>query len=597
VAADPEVTGGGARRCALVALLLATFAVRLAVDLATTSRGYELGDEGFFLLNLNQPEAALPSQEIYRFLAALSGGAEIGVVAARRVRIAVELLGSFALLAGVHYWARRRLFAPGARTAWPFAALAMQGALLSVGSRSLGYNDFTNLFSYSAVGALFVLMATPPAARARQLVLAAGLGLATGLQLITKSPSAAMLAVLASLIMGFALPHSSLRVRLQMFAAYAAAIAALVALVVATTGGPEAMAERLAIASRLPALVDYNPKTLILRYLWLDQFTLLNLGVFWTGFAFAYLAADRWRAAGPRGGDGEIRLAVSVAFGAVVLLGGVWRFRPNFLHPSLLVLACLATGAAVALLVISIGRSAAGSARREKALPFLVLLATPLVAIAGTYVPVTMRLPAHILPIFALLALLALERRRMAGPLYRTLAGALLLVTAVVFVHHHWLRPYGLRAPIHAQTEPLALVPGVRADLASVRFLEAVASTLADAGFRPGDPLIALDYMPGLVNLVGGTSPRYNLYIYDQPAYLCFNLRSAKFERPPFLAFARPPAPWLLRCLEPVSFPDDYRLLRTLRFPYDSVYVTFGAHDFSHLHLYGPRSDRAPEAR
>lgn len=591
------MTSGAARSGALVALLLATFAVRLAVDLATTNRGYELGDEGYFLLNLNQPEGALPPQEIYRFLAVLTGGAEIGVVAARRLRIAVELLGSFALLAGVHHWARRRLFTPGARTAWPFAALALQGALLSVGSRSLGYNDFTNLFGYSAVGALFVLVATPPAARTRQLLLAAGLGLATGLQLITKPPSAVLLALLVSLVVGLALPRSSPGVRLQLFAAYAAVIAAFVALVVATTGGPEAMAERLAVASRLPALTDYGAKVLILRYLWLDQFTLLNLGVFWTGFALACFAASQWRRSSRRGDDDELGLAVSIAFGSAVLLGGVWRFRPNFLHPSLLVLACLAIGAAVALLVISIGRSAGGSARREKALPFLVLLATPLVGLAGTYVPLTMRLPAHILPISTLLALLALERRRMAGPLYRLLAGALLLVTAVVFVHHHWLRPYGLRAPMHAQTEPLPLVPGVRADLASVRFLKAVASTLAEAGFRPGDPLIALDYMPGLVNLVGGTSPRYNLYIYDRPAYVCFNLRSAKFERPPFLAFARPPAEWLLRCLAPVSFPDDFRLLRRFRFPYDSVYVTFGANDFSHLYLYGPRSAPAPESR
>src|SRR5690606_21251293 len=177
-----------------------------------------------------------------------------------------------------------------------------------------------------------------------------------------------------------------------------------------------------------------------------------------------------------------------------------------------------------------------------------------------------------------------------ASWLARTTAGALVAITTVVFVHHHWLRPYGLRAPIHGQTIRVAGLDGVRVDYASARFLERVAQVLAEGGFQPGDPLLALDYMPGLVYFARGTSPRWNLYMFDQPAFDCFNLSSARLERPPFLILAREPSLVMRRCLEKLAFPDGYRLLQTLRFPYDEVYVSFGAHALTPLRISGPRA-------
>ena len=599
MAAHPGLAGGArAGRDPLVVLLLVLVVARLAVALVAVDRGFELGDEGYFLLNLNQPEAALPPHEIYRLLGALSGGAQVGVVGARLLRIAVELAGSLALVAGVLHWARRRLFPQPAAPVLAPAAFALQGGLLSVASRSLGYNDLTNLFSYTAVGALFALAATRPPETHRRLALAAGAGLLTGLQLATKFPTAGLLAVLVAWLVGFALPIPARGERLRVLAGYAGGVLAVVLLVAAATGGPDALAERLAVAARLPTLTGYDPGALLARYLFLEQLTILNLGVFLLAFvaALALARVVAGRARGGTGGSldasGDARLALAVVVASLALLAGLYHDRPNFLHPSLVVLACFVIGTGLALLAIgprrAVRRDGAGASERLSLLGALLVL--PLFAIAGTNVPVTMRLPTHVLPLFVLLAVLVFERRPSpASWLARATAGVLVAITTVVFAYHHWLRPYGLRAPIHGQTFSVAGLDGVRVDYASARFLERVARVLAEGGFQPGDPLLALDYMPGLVYFAGGTSPRWNLYMFDQPAYDCFNLMSARFERPPFLILARDPGPVMQRCLEKVAFPEAYQLLQTLRFPYDEVYVSFGAHDFTHVRIYGPR--------
>ena len=600
MAAHPRLAGGSrAGRHPLVVLLLVLVVARLAVALAAVDRGFELGDEGYFLLNLNQPEAALPPHEIYRLLAALSGGAQVGVVGARLLRIAVELAGSLALVAGVLHWARRRVFPEPAVGALAPAAFALQGVLLSVASRSLGYNDLTNLFAYGTVGALFALAATHPPETRRRLALALGAGLLTGLQLATKFPTAGLLAALVAWLVGFALPIPTRGERLRLLAGWAGGVLAVVLLVVAATGGPDALAARLAVAARLPTLTGYDPRALLERYLFLEQLTILNLGLFLLAFvavlAVARIVAGRARrgAAGAPAGSGDGRLALAVVAGALAVVAGLHYDRPNFLHPSLVVLACFVIGSVLALLATGPRRAArpGGAGALERFSLLGALLALPLFAIAGTNVPITMRLPTHVLPLFVLLAVLVFERRPSpASWLARTTAAALVAVTTVVFVHHHWLRPYGLRAPIHGQTTKVAGLDGVRVDYASARFLERVAQVLAEGGFQPGDPLLALDYMPGLVYFAGGTSPRWNLYMFDQPAFDCFNLSSARFERPPFLILAREPSLVMQRCLAKLAFPDAYRLLQTLRFPYDEVYVSFGAHDFTHVRIYGPRA-------
>lgn len=565
-------------------LLLAFFALKLSIVLVAVDRGFEMGDEGYFLLNLNHPEAALPPLEIYRVLGALCPGCEIGVVDARLLRIAVELVGSFALVGGVFVWARARVFAPGAVRFVAFLPWCLLGALLSVASRSLGYNDMTNLVSYAAVGALFHLASLPADAVRRRASAAVLVGALTGAQLAVKFPPALLLAAVVTLVLTRGLHALSVRERLSLVAAFAAGGALVVALVVWGTGGAQAMVERLAVASRLPALAGYDPSALLARYALAEVLTVFHGAVFLLVFA-----AVRHRALNRDPANRDRALARALGVAAAVLLAGAALLHPHFLPGSLVALTCLTTGIPLLLFAAFVREQRTGGL-------LLVLLVLPLVLVAGTNVPITLRLPTHILPLFVLLAVLVLHRRGRAGAgrFEATLVVLWLAVTGSIFVRHHLLSPYGLPRPIGEQRLEMPNLPGVRVDLATRTFLNEVSTSLSEAGFRRGDPVIAFDYTPGLVFFLGGTSPRYNLYMFDLPAYNCFNVNRAELRTTPFVILAQPMSPAQRDCLETIRFPDAYRLIRTLPFPYQEVYAGFDAPGFSHVYLYAPR-DTAPD--
>lgn len=583
----------GSRRDPATPILLALFAAKLAVVLFAANRGFELGDEGYFLLNLNQPDAALPALEFYRFFSVLRGGVEIGVVEARLLRVAAEIIGSLALILGVYAWAARRAFSNDPPSRPAFVAWCLLGTFLSVASRSFGYNDMTNLFTYSAVGCVFGLASQQDGSAARRAAFAVAAGALTGLQLTAKFPPGFILLGAFPLVVSFALPRLGASQKLQLLSWFLVGVSALVAVVVAATGGVAVMAERLAITATLPALTGYDPFALLVRYAKLDLYTETNLLLFLAVFAAVRVLLLRNASGTPARAHG---IAFLVA--ALVLWPAVLRWHPAFLHWSLVYLACVVIGTAIALGVADWRRfrpGAAGAPAGERRSLLALLLVLPFVEIAGTNVPITMRLPTHVLPLFVLLAVLVSEA---GGARFRRgVALTLALVTSVAFVQHHWFRPYGLRDSISAQTSEAPGLPGVRVDLATARFLELVASALAEAGFRRGDPLIALDYMPGLTYFAGGTSPRYNLYMFDMEAFSCFNLDRARFDSPPFLVVAQPISPGLESCVRSIDLREGFRVVRTLRFPYESVYAGFGKPGFTHVEILAPREGALRQGR
>lgn len=577
----------------LTALLLAAFALKLAVALAAVNRGFELGDEGFFLLNLKHPEAAPPPLEGYRVLGRLCRGAcDVGVVGARLYRIAAELAGSLALIAGVFVWARARVFPPGAVGFGTFLAWCLLGTLLSVESRSLGYNDLTNLLCFSAVGALFALAAAPSRASARRALLALVAGALAGVQIPVKWPSAVLLSALALPVIAFAVREAAGRERLRLAGAYAAGVAAFAGLMLAALGGPGPVAARLAVAGELIALTEHEPLELLQRYVVLDRWTWTHLGVFVLAFAAAHRLVLRRH---PQRRDDALAAALGAA--AALLLAATLALHPGFLHPSVLYMTCLAIGLSVALLALS--WRAADAASGDRLVLLLVLLALPLAVILGTNVTISMRVPTHGLPFFVLAAVLVLDlRSRIPALRFHAAAAALLLATtAAVFVRHHVVRPYGLPAPIWEQREEVRGLPGVRVDPATRDFLESVSATMAHMGFRPGDPVIAFDYMPGLVYYLGGTSPRYNFYMFRSPAYNCYNLNRAGLPKLPFLILGKPMNVGQLGCLDAIRFPRDFGMPRAVQFPYEQVYEGFGAKGFSRLYLFPPRDVVPPAGR
>ena len=223
----------------LTALLALGFAAKLSAVLWALDRGFELGDEGYSLLNLNHPGDAPVVHQFYRLLAYLDGGYRFGVIGARLLRLAAELLASAVLIAGVLAWSRTRVFAPGRAPVLAFVLFCLLGTLLGAGSRSLTYNDLTNLCSYGAIGAFFFVLAAPSGSAGwrRRTLAALVAGFCNGLQLGVKFPTALALpffAVIGLVVMLRPLPA---RERVRLGAIYAAGVGLAVALYLAVAGG------------------------------------------------------------------------------------------------------------------------------------------------------------------------------------------------------------------------------------------------------------------------------------------------------------------------------------------------------------------------
>jgi hypothetical protein len=195
------------------------------------------------------------------------------------------------------------------------------------------------------------------------------------------------------------------------------------------------------------------------------------------------------------------------------------------------------------------------------------------------------------MPLFAALAVLGIDRHLRTGRRveYAVLGALLLVSTGMVFTQHQMLQPYGLPRPLYRQLHPVTGLPGVRVDRATGVFLERVAGAMAEAGFRPGDPVVAFDYMPGLVHYLGGTSPGFPFYHRDRPLLNCLYLEAAGLTAPPFLVLSRALSDEQLACLPAFAFPDDFVLVDAPAYPYEDVYLGFGMPGVSRIYLYAPR--------
>ncbi len=99
------------------------------------------------------------------------------------------------------------------------------------------------------------------------------------------------------------------------------------------------------------------------------------------------------------------------------------------------------------------------------------------------------------------------------------LSDALLVMVSahgiVQFLYGMIKEPYRLVGPLNAQTESIEIgFPATKVKMApaAVAFLRLFKQTLEANGFKPGDDIIALFDMPGLVYAVGGRSPGHQWY-------------------------------------------------------------------------------------
>jgi len=151
---------------------------------------------------------------------------------------------------------------------------------------------------------------------------------------------------------------------------------------------------------------------------------------------------------------------------------------------------------------------------------FLLWLALmPFVTAAGTTHKIFINALLHVAPLAAAILLLAASLdKSLRRVIILPFAGLLILGLGFSqFITGFVLNPYRT-APKWTQTVPVKVgVPStiLKLDPASAECIEKTKSALATAGFKPGDDVLALYGLPGLVYAVGGVSPKKPWFFDD----------------------------------------------------------------------------------
>jgi len=581
------------------ALLAAGVVAKLAAVVWALDRGFEIGDEGVFLLSLNDPGSAPPNFAFYRLLELLEPRPHFDVLTARVIRVGVELGATILLAASVLRWARRGPLVGASVRALPFYLLSLTGALLSVGSRSVSYNDITNLCLFSAAGCFFLLATAGTSMPARHGA-AVLMGLLVGFQLFVKWPAGVLAAAVLAAATGLCLPSLAGRRRVGLLCSFSAGVGGAVVAFAGATGGWQALVLRVEYARELDRLTGYSVTGILAGYVFHDLYTYVGLAVAVVGCGLLREVVHRLWPAGAheRSAHADGVLAVSVV-GAVALVSATsWRLHPPFVHPSLIVLYCSTVLVAGLLLAVSIRevpgqRAGASASSVEMFAPLFLLAMLPFLIVVGTNVAPTLKLPSHIAPLFVLVAVgVSMPGVRAGYPrLCAVVPIVLVVVTSLGFVANHIRRPYGLPAPIVEQDHPVAGLPGMKVDAATARFLERLERTTRGAGLRAGDPVIAFDYMAGLVHYLGATSPGFPFYRTANPELNCFLINRADHSVAPFVLIAEPLGDAQRECIDAFDFPGDFERVGAIANPYEDVYPAFfDGNKLPLVFVYAPRA-------
>ncbi|HEY0776845.1 MAG TPA: hypothetical protein VGD56_02660 [Gemmatirosa sp.] len=584
----------------LAALAWVLVAAVTAVAFWGRNRGLDLTDEGYYLLGLRPAQARVEVVSDWaQVMVTLAGRRELGLGAWRLVSAAVILASTLMFGAAVARFVRARgLAGPLTARGTLLPAMCALGGLFMYGffPPTPSYNTCTLVAVYATAALVLWTVADPRApSRAGPGTLAAAVGIGALLvfQFFAKPPAAVALVIATG---AFALvvrrPRSWAGVAVWLGAAAAGAAIALAAYFAFVRAPGEYLAQ-LREQLRVIAATSHGSGALVAGYV-SDSRRLVGLAVRLAPW-YLTVGALGWVATRKTAGRSTPRL-VTGALLVCLVLAALWLVHQarsrGLLDPSVrvfertpLYLCWLLTIPALWLGVYVARRAdATRSSRVERDaaswMPdvalFGFLIALPLVAAAGTNNPLYGQAAFHGAAWFAA-CLLLLERVAGVATLRAVAYGgaaAMLIGTGAELMRGFVVQPYRLGAPRYQQTALLRdvdpAVGRVYVDPVTAPLVDSVARALRGSGFRPRDAILGLYDVPGLVYLLGGTSPG-GLWFSSRPEEQgrnCYLLREANLApgRPLYMVvnFAVPAE--MLACLQRVGIgrPDDAQPLVTL---------------------------------
>ncbi len=537
----------------------------------STNRGFDLGDEGLYMLSLSDPEHYKVLAHGY-FLNKLLPISKFTIPISRTISICLELAGGLVFSWGLFKWLSSRL---SSVSFWAIWALVLLGSFQSILARCVSYNDLVNFFGLTSAGVLLYSLAIPTGKK--QLLLWALSAFLLTFCTIFKAPVTISLSVLfitvATIYGDSAKMHQFGRALVTWI--FGATFTALTYTILYSGFG---WIDLIAQVKQTADLLNYRPSDLVLMYIIYDGLpNLIFVGIGAGVFALVSYVAKRIA-------PSQQLLGFVLAAGIVITLGkwGINQFKILLVPEEQAIYFYLWLVIGVVLFLLhQLYRQSLSTHRKPLIVIALFLLALPVAMIGGTNGFITETLPTYFIPWFGLsaIAIVYLANKELPFVKYPILITILAVATTLQFVESKMIHPFGTAnsSSIFEQNEGLYTKDGILVDKPTMIFLDKYMAVMQQHKVDAHTPIIGLNYMPGLVYLAGGYSPGAPFYIYhpDFNNYNChFINQSAAAGIQPVVMYRNSTQLEVMQCLEQagLGFPDSYTAAPPIPDPYAEVY-------------------------
>lgn len=544
-------------RSILLALVLIAIAAKLFLLFFLLNKGFEIGDEGCFLLALGQPndfykEIHLQHQYLLRPLFNLLG---VNTFFVRLATLLLEISCSLILWRSIAWKASLNRL-----SSLSLLFLILIGINNGITTNSIFYLHLSNYISYLLIACLILFERFKKSQHPTwSLLIVFSIGILTGLWWFIKFSSS----VLAIILLAIYFFNQSRKWLYLKFLVMGIIVFANFYFLFFQT--PRHYIENLQNGFYLIGLQGYNSLDILRSYLLFDVPCFLFFA--FTGiFPFAislYLtnkpAISFWT-------------GLFILISAIILTENmpIFNFFPGYHLKIIHVLLYTFSG----LFFMHIVQS------KRKVLWLLWFLIFPFVAAFGTAIPLQMSTMSYSLPIVAGIGLLILLSELSLR--FKVVISA--LVTALLLSQYIYLQfflnrlPHGFQGYITEQTEYLPQ-EGIYVSKPVKTFISNLNAMLCKVGYKKRDAIIALTDMPGVVYLLGGTSPSTHWYFSKNTTRKpeaannlnCYHLNRIDYSKKNYLLILENTDPEILNCVK--GFPSNYTYLGREFSPYHKQYV------------------------
>jgi hypothetical protein len=493
-----------------IILLLLLAAIKLAILVWSVDKGFEMTDEGYYLLWFNSAHLYAPDMHLnyYYLVQLLFGWVDWDITAMRIGGIVTEVGAVLSLGWGLSKYLKAKLpelYSPA------FVTVLLVGGFAALFTaehpRSLSYDSVTHLLMAIGGGLLLVWLSFNEKPKGWHLIgFFTLLGVILASQFIVKFSSTILLAVLW-LVVTLSAKQKKGDITLAAFGTVLG-MGLLFTGLFGTQISLSTFLEYYRISYERISQLGYSPIDIVLKtYLAKDTVHfVLNIGpalLIILGALFAF-----------KNQETKKRTFRAMALGLVVFVMQAFLFPTNYFpqwHYRFIDL--------LLLLIISGSYVAWQFTTASRAVLVLVvtLFAIPFVCAIGSAVNWAMSLfsylPAWIMLVIVLWQYIGQQIGMRVWPgivQYGIITGSFLIFFQL-FLYPNYL-PHGMAASMFEQTEQAVAYDQVKLDAPTAKFVTETEQLLTSNGFKPGNYLLALYDLPGLVYLMQGYSPQVPWY-------------------------------------------------------------------------------------